>query len=184
MPLRRMTSHTLDGLHGWPRMHAVQYRASFNPAHLAAISGGVVFEGRVVSVNNNGQFELGISGTRMPMFLLQDSDNPDVVNYGGDTMSEPFAWASVLPPQGGRLSALVAIGAYELATTEFDKTRTYNINDLLTAAPGTNIAVSGVLTNDVPNASTPVCGVVSRPPYRNSHGQEVLAFWPVYLPQR
>lgn len=185
MPLRRMTTHTLDVLHGSPQDWRVQYTAKFSATVLSQISGGVVFEGRVVSLNNNGEFELGVSGTRMPMFLIQDTDNPDVVSYSPpyDPKQEPLAPVAIQPGTDIRCSAYVAIGGFELATTEFDQSRTYNYNDTLTAPTGTDINVSGKLTNlNATPYVNAVCGVVSRPPYENPHRKKVLAFWPVYLP--
>lgn len=185
MPLRRMTSHTLDVLYGSPQDWRVEYTAKFSKTALNAISGGVVFEGRVVSLNSNGEFELGVSGTRMPMFLKQDTDNPDVATYTPpyDPTQEPLAPVAIQPGTDVVVSAYVAIGGFELATTEFDSSRTYSYNDTLTAPTGTDINTSGKLTNAnaVPYVNA-VCGVVSRPPYKNAFQRNVLAFWPVYLP--
>jgi len=40
----------------------------------------------------------------------------------------------------------------------------------------------GVLTSVATLYTHPVCGVVSDGVFKNSHGVNVLAFWPVYLP--
>jgi len=180
---RQMFDNTLDVLKGWlpSNMGSVDKAAK--------ISSNVQFTlkaGRVVHLNNSGEFEPGCRGTEMAIFLFQNADDYDVQNFGGtgtDTL-----WVPVHPT--GTITGLVAIGGYELATTEFDKARTYNYNDLLRAPGGNapaNEATSGVLTNqgvvlyNTTNA-TAVCGVVSKPPETNAHGKMVLSFWPIYLP--
>lgn len=178
---RQMTEHALEGLKGWPRPHAVDFHAKFSAAQLAAISGGVAFAGRVVHLNGSGQYEFGITDRSMALFLFQNSDDPDVENPGGDPATVSGAWVPVAPT--GQIMALVATGAYELASTEFDTAQTYAPNDTLTAATGTTLATAGVLTNQsaVPYTN-PVCGVVSRGERTNSHGKQELCFWPVYCP--
>lgn len=178
---RQMTAHTLEALKGWPSPHAVDFPAKFSATQLAAISGNVAFEGRVVHLNDSGEFEFGISGKQMALFLLQNSDDSDVENDGGDPATVAGAWVPIAPT--GVMSGLVAAGAFELASTEFDSAQTYAPNDTLTAATGTTLATAGVLTNQsaVPYTN-PVCGVVSRGKRLNSHGKYELCFWPVYLP--
>jgi hypothetical protein len=183
-----MTEHRLEAPKGWPNPHAVDYAAPMSAAVLAAITGGVVYAGRCVHVNNSGSYELGITGYQMPLFLFNNSDDPDVENPGGDPATRPGAWVAIAPT--GNMMALVAAGAYELATTEFITSRTYNPNDSLYAPTGTTLATSGVLTNLTGTAGTypdeTIVGVVSRgrtpTSARNSHGEHELFFWPVYLP--
>ena len=189
MPVpRQMTEHRLEAPKGWPSPNAVDYAAPMSPAVLAAITGGVVYAGRCVHVNNNGQYELGVTGYQMPLFLFNNSDDPDVENPGGDPATRPQVWVPIAPT--GNMMALPSAGAYELATTEFDTTRTYNPNSSLYAPTGTTLATSGVLTNVAGTAGTypaeTIVGVVSRgrtpASARNSHGEHELFFWPVYLP--
>lgn len=181
MPFRPMTAHKLNGAKGWPRPHAVDFSASFNAAALAAISGGVAFSGRVVHLDSAGEYRFGIANRQMPLFLFQNSDDPDVTNDGGDATTDVGNWVPVSPT--GKMMSLVATGAYELETTEFDSAQTYLPNQSLTAATGTTLATCGVLTNQ---SATPytnaVCGVVSRGEFTNSDGRAMLAFWPVFLP--
>lgn len=186
MPVpRQMTAHTLEAPKGWPSPHAVDFAAPIASSVLAAISGGVVYAGRVAHLNNSGEFELGVGDRHMAIFLFQNSDDPDVENPGGDPATVAGAWVAVAPT--GKVNGFVAAGAYELGSTEFDSTRTYYPNDCLTAVTGTTLATAGVLTNAsaVPYTN-PVCGVVSRgrtpTSSSNSHGQAELYFWPVYLP--
>lgn len=187
MPVpRQMTAHTLEAPKGWPSPHAVDYTAACDATLLSTITGGVVYAGRVVHVNNSGDFELGATGTMMPMFLFNNSDDPDVENPGGDPATVAGAWVAIAPT--GKLMALVAKGAYELASTEFVNNTTYNPNDLLYAPTGTTLATSGVLnkTSTAYPVTSPV-GVVSRgrnntTTAANSHGVHELFFWPIYLP--
>ena len=189
MPVpRQMTAHTLEAPKGWPSPHAVDYQAAFDATQLGAISGNVAFAGRCVHVANDGEFEFGVTGRQMPMFLFQNSDDPDVENPGGDPATVAGAWIAIAPT--GKINAFVAAGAYELASTEFDATQTYNPNDVLYAATGTTLATAGVLTNQgIGGAFWPAVagvGVVSRgrssTSAANSHGVAEVHFWPQYLP--
>ncbi len=178
---RSMTAHTLNPLKGWPSPYAVDYTAKFNASQLAAISGNVAFRGRVVHLDSAGTYRFGVANRHLALFLFQNSDDPDVANDGGNPASEADAWVSIQPT--GPMMALPAVGAYELQSTEFDTAQTYHYNETLTALTGTTLATAGVLTNQsaVPYTNN-VCGVVSRTPFVNSHGRNVLSFWPVYLP--
>lgn len=179
--------------------HALNYlKGYFNPSnvdYVAKLSSNVTIEcygGRVVHINSSGEFETGISATKMPIFLIQADTDNDVSN-AGTTPSGNFMHQAIAP--AGYMSGLVAIGGYELETTEFDSSPNlaYAPNQLLTAiTANTTQATGGVLCNDRAGAggSTGVvrqytdaaCGVVSRGQYTNEHGVSVLAFWPIYMP--
>ena len=163
----------LDALKGWPSESALD--------HSAPLSADVEFDipaGRCVSLDDNGEFVTGVAGTAMAIFLLNGttSHHTDVSNPGGSH------WTPVAPT--GKLSGLVATGAFELETTEFDDQQSYSPNDLLTAPnDDADVAVGGVLTNQsAVQYTNPICGVVSRGVNQNSHGVDALAFWPVWLP--
>lgn len=195
---RQMSDHGLEAPKGWPAPHAVDYTAQFDATQLSTISGNVAFAGRCVSLGTDGEFEFGCTARRMPMWLLQNSDDPDVANSGGSPSTDPHVWVAVAP--SGWMNALVAAGAFELATTEFDTSKTYVTNDLLYAATGTTLATAGVLTNaGISSAFWPAIaavGVVSRgrtptavnaaqqypAKAENSHRVHELFFWPQYLP--
>jgi hypothetical protein len=177
-----MFEHGLDIAKGW-----------FEPAALdfsAKLSANVTFDvpaGRVMHVNAQGEFETGVGETDMGIFMLQGSDSFDVSNPG-TTPGGRFMHQAIAPT--GVMSGLVAKGGYEIESTEFDDNRNYAAGDLLTAAVANGtLATGGVLTNagtgaggDVEQYVDPVCGVVSRGRYVNSHGVPVLAFWPEWLP--
>ena len=177
-----MFEHRLTPTKGW-----------FQPAaldHQAKMSANVEFSpnaGRVVHLNAAGEFEMGIAGASMPLFLFSGASDFDVA-IPGVTPGGLFMHKAISP--AGNLQALVATGGYELQSTEFDTTKTYAPNELLTAAASNcNSATGGVITNAgtgdggrVEQFVDPVCGVVSRGSFNNEHGVPVVAFWPLYLP--
>lgn len=179
MPVRRMTSHTLEVIRGYPALSAVQFTAKLS----SNVTINPVFAGRVCHLNNNRELEMGVAGTQMALFLWNNSDDPTVQNYGGDPATDFQAWVSV-NPEAPRDNALVfpANGAFEIASTEFDPGQTYNPNDLLTAtADNSNATTGGRLTKGT-LGNHAICGVVSRGVRTNAHGQQELCFWSVWLP--
>jgi len=179
---RSMTTHTLEVLHGAKSdTDAVTYTTTFTGSQLTSVTGGVAYAGRCVSLGTTGLFEFGVSGTRMGMWLLMSSNDPDVANYGGDPAVDVDAWVAIAPI--GNLTAMVAAGAFELGTTEYDTAQTYLPNQLLTALTGTTLATCGVMTNQSATQYTnAICGVVSKGEETNGHGRSELRFWPVWLP--
>ncbi len=153
--------------------------------------------GRVVSLNDSGDFVLGLgtTGHAMPLWLFTGPENPSL--FGGDSETPP-RWVDPTTEKAYGAIAYVATGAYEIQTTEFDDQQEYACNDLLKADS------DGKVTNqDVTVYVDQVVGVCSvhenaeniRDPYRgfgtateepprgkNANGYETLTFWPVYLP--
>jgi len=168
---RQMFDHWLESPQGdWPSLHALDFKAKLS----ADVTIDPVFKGRVVHVNDEGEFEMGIAGAQMAMFLLQNSDDADVANEGGDD------WEAAHPT--GVLAAIVANAAVELEDTEFDPGQVYGANDTLTAvASNTNATTGGRITKGTAYTDA-ICGVVSRKAFANANKKMVLAFWPVYLP--
>jgi len=177
-----MYTHALDYLKGWFSPYAIDIAGKMD----AAVTADPIYSGRVVCVtsldadNKTVRFKPGAVGHAMPIFLINGTDQLDVNNYGGT--STTTYWTAIAP--AGTLSGLVAIGSYELQTTEFDTTQTYVVNDLLRAVRSDSVsATAGTLTNaSVTLYTTLVCGVVSRGKTTNALGQTVLSFWPCYLP--
>jgi hypothetical protein len=181
--MAQMFDHTLDAVKGWFHMAALDFTAKLSDNVTIT-----AYAGRCVSLNNDGEFEMGVTGSKMPIFLLQNSTDADVQNAGGSV------WYPISPE--GNLTGLVAKGAYELETTEFDTAQTYYPNDYLRAvASNSNQTTGGRLTNQsvvaLENATslsgstnpTAIVGVVSRAPRkRQTDRNTVLAFWPVYKP--
>jgi hypothetical protein len=177
----QMFEHAMVAMKGWSDAAALDFAAP-----LSANVTFVVPRGRVVHVNAVGQFEMGVGETDMAIFLLNGQADFDVSNpgmsSGGVFMHQP-----IMPV--GIMSGLVATGAYELNTSEYDSGQTYVPGDLLSAgANNTDITKGGVVTNQKQTGGElhqyvdPICGVVSRGVFANEHGINVLAFWPVWLP--
>jgi hypothetical protein len=195
MAPRQMTEHTLNGVKGWPSPSAVDYSASFEASGSGGDSGlhddFVAFSGSLVSLNSSGNYVYGVAAGAMPMWLFQNSDDPDVQNDGGVSMGGSGvagAWHAVAPT--GKMLALPAAGAYELATTEFSGVKgDYTPNIPLIPASNSdagNNAARGQVdagTTVIAAADTAdVVGIVSRVGSTNSHGKDEVSFWPVYLP--
>ncbi len=181
--------HALDYLKGWPNPAAVDFVAKKS----ANVTVAQVYGGRVVHLNNSNEFELGAVGTQMPIFCIQGSDSFDVANLS--TTANGHQWYGIAP--AGHMSGLVAVGSYELETTEYDQTATYHPNDLLHSPTelqdtATDNAGAGLLYNHrnwgggnagiIVQFVDHVCGVVSRGARVNSMRQNVLSFWPYFLP--
>jgi len=173
-----MFEHGLDVKKGWFDMASLDYSAK--------LSGNVTYtlpRGRVVHLALEGGREVfvpGCSTTGVSIFLLNGSNDADVSNPG-TTAGGKFMHQAVAPT--GKLSGLVATGGYEIATTEYVTSNTYNPGDLLTAPASGGAAVEGVLTNSgVTQFVNPVCGVVSSGAVKNHNGVQTLSFWSVYLP--
>ncbi len=174
--------HAIDVPKGWFDMTALDF--------VTRLSSNVTFDvpaGRIVHLNSNGEFEMGVHQTGMPLVLLTGSTSFDVANPGTSAAGN-FIHQTVLP--AGNMTGLVCKGGYEIQSTEFDTTRNYVPGQLLTAAANnSNAATGGVLTNagtgtggDVRQFVDPVCGVVARGVLTNHHGVQVLDFWPEWLP--
>lgn len=177
--------HGLNPRKGWFQPHALDCQAK--------LSDNVTFDvpaGRVAHLNAAGEYEMGISGTKMPIFLFSGSTDADVSNPG-TSAGGYFAHQAIMPD--GDMLGLVATGGYEVETTEFEVTSSYGAyarNQLLTAtASNTVLATGGVLTNDGTGASgnvkqfvDPVCGVVSAPVRQTLHKISVLSLWTYFLP--
>jgi hypothetical protein len=188
MPVpRQMTAHTLEAPKGWPSPHAVDFASKIS----ANVTIDPVFAGRCVHLNAVGEFEMGVpddvGDCSMPIFLFQNSDDPDVENPGGDPATEKGVWVAVAPT--GKIMGLVAAGAYELETTEFEPNATagaYVPGDALHAIPDNANAVTGgrLTRNGIDAYDHHLVGIVSRGEFENSHQQNALAFWPYNLPRQ
>lgn len=176
-----ITSKGMDVKKGWFDMASLDYSAKLSPSVTTEVPAG-----RVVHVDANGNFTPGAHNTNVAIFLIQGSDDADVSNPGGD-LSDPSVFLHVPVRPSGNMSGLVATGGYEIATTEFDKTKTYTPGDLLTADN------TGVITNaGVVQYVNPVVGVVSSGrsgmssfggnAQLNHNNIPSLSFWCCWLP--
>lgn len=172
---RQMTAYTLNALKGWPAPAAVDFHTTYDPSVIA--DGAVVLAGSVCHLSDAGQYLLGVGNKAvMPLFMFNSSDDPDVVNDGGDASTTRGVFIPINPT--GQAMSLVAVGAYELVSTAF-VADTYLPNDHLTSALTGGTAgqlAKGTLW------SVTICGIVSRGVVDNGYGNDALAFWPVFLP--
>lgn len=174
---RDMTSQTLNALKGWPHMAAVDFSAKFSATILAAR----VPAGAVVSLNPSVEYVLGVGNTnRMPLFTFNASDDPDVVNDGGDPTTEKGVWVGMTP--SGAALAFPAVIAAELVSTNYDTDNPadYVPNAKLTS-PVEVSALAGKLVLGTLGTHT-IVGVVSQGIVNNGYGTDAVAFWPVFLP--
>jgi hypothetical protein len=182
-----MFEHCLDELKGWPDESALDFDAHLSPN----VTVDPVFGGTCVHVNQDGQFELGVGNSDVGIFLLQGSQELDVSNPGGNH------WVAIAPT--GKMSGLVALGGFELETTEFNQGTgvEYVPGNQLTAPTeavitGTNKVMAGKLFKTrgwaggnnaaVAAGRDPICAVVSRRNHINHHRVPVVTFWPTYIP--
>lgn len=179
MPVNQMWEHILNPVKGWWHRNALDFAAKVS-ANVTI----TVYPGRCMSLNSSGELETGVADARMPLFVFQGSEHFDVKN-AGDMANGRYAWHPTQPR--GYVNCLVATGGYELETTEFDTTKTYAPNDLLTATvANTTQATGGQITKGSGLAAyaQACCGVVSRVVHTQTEGGvSVLSFWPIYLPQ-
>ena len=175
---RQMFDHTLDAIKGWFQMAALDFTAKISANVTVS-----VYAGRCAHINSVGEFELGCTGSMMPIFLLQNGTDNDVSNDGGTT------WYPIGPT--GTITGLVGSGSYELETTEFDSANTYAPNEYLRCKSSSQSSTDGgLLTNANTVAAeagsgnpTNIVGVVSRGVRkRQSDRNNVLAFWTIYKP--
>ena len=177
---RQMTANTLNALKGWPSQSAVDYSTKLD----SNVTVDPVLAGSVVHVDpTSGNYKLGAAADSMPLFLFQNSDDPDVANDGGDAAQggDKGVWVPVSP--SGNVMALVATGAYELVSTAYVAASTYTINLPLTSDDTVGNANVGKLDATVWGGGKTVCGVISRGVVDNGYGHNGVAFWPYFLPK-
>ncbi len=190
--------NAIDFLKGWPSPSAVDKTAA-----LSSNVTGKALSGRCVHLNSSGQFELGAVGTQMPIFLIPASTDYDVSNPA--PVGSLYTWTALLP--AGVLGGLVAVGSYELETTEYDTGSTFHCNDPLHSPveaeiTGADKSQAGMLYNAkkwtggssaaIAAYTNNICGIVSG---GNIHSDtpttgvrvnqlkaNVLPFWPYFLP--
>lgn len=180
MAVRRMTDHALQGISGYPRMHALMCKAKLSSAARSA----QLYAGSVVSLDSNLEFAIGVANTSnthspMAIFLLQDYDAPDVLNDGGDPSADDnFPWVPTAPTKVN--SGLVATGSYELASTQYTTANEANMTPGRVLKGDTS---TGKLDITTVGSGTPIVGTVSRGVLTaKATKKKMLYFWPVYCP--
>jgi hypothetical protein len=173
----QMTDETLNALKGWATdMHALDYVAKLDPSVVVRVPAG-----SCLHLNSSGNYVPGVGNLKvMPLFNFQASDAVDVINDGGDPATDKENWVGISP--SGNMMTLVATGAYELVSTNFDDQVDYAPNDALTSPTVAGGGVdAGMLTKGTMGTNC-ICGLVSRGVVDNGYGADALAFWPVCLP--
>ena len=178
----------LNASKGWFSPYALDKTAS-----VAADSAAITM-GSVCSLNANANLQLGLAVNAMPLFAFSQiesytGDGPagKVANMAGHMAGRFYVGpnAENIPAnrvQGTaatRVLCFVAVGSYELETTQFVAGR-YAPNDPLTApAPDADnegkLLVGEFYTNTI-------CGIVSDGVATNNYGKSILRFWPVFIP--
>lgn len=160
---KRMFDHFCDTILGVRAPHQVSVSRPIKAADLALVTGGVVHCGRIVTQDGAGNWQVGASDQKPPFVLLNNSDDLDVVNDGGDPTTDPRATVSVTPPK--KLLAVLVNASSCFESTEFDTTKTYTEGQALAAPRVTDdgdtfLDECGVLTNDCTLYTDDIVGFV------------------------
>lgn len=220
--------HTLGALKGWSQDGCLDTEVvlssniNLGSAHNPIVSGLCVHAESLQSVTDvygaafvhkSPVVEMGCGpGDGVPMFLWPNAFDPDVSNPGtiaGDpvygTTDRPPDFISTMPKPavaGADSFALVALGGYELETTEYDTDQTYSVGQPLRAVTSNTDANGGKLTNQrgtsaafnsdgvvqyVGNSSTvttwdTIVGWISRGEAQNANRRSLIAFYPDFVP--
>lgn len=157
--------HLLITISGWTGMHDLQKAAKFK-------DGEVFYRGALVSLDTNGELVAGLSSAiAMPLFAINAYNDLDVNSDVGNTAGE------------GIVGTMVAVGGYEIRTTEFEPTGTYAPNVQLEADAGTAGFVVSKSADWGKNGNGACVGVCVGPTNTENYNQETVGFWPVYLPE-
>ena len=172
--------HELNASKGWFSPYALD-----KTADQAADSTEIIM-GSVCSLNAQGRVQLGLDVNAIPLFAFSaiesfDGEGPagGVANIAGHMSGRFYGALAGQATAARRVLCLVALGAYELETTEF-VAGTYVSNQPLTAAaPGE--ANEGKLVAGEYYVDT-ICGAVSDGVAVNNHSKSILRFWPLFIP--
>lgn len=178
--------------------HAIKVLRGFDPitalTKVFPIASGQennALEGRVGHLDSNGQWVPGGTGTQVPIFLLPE---PNRLVDG-----QPY-FQMGLPETANYRYGLVGLAGFEIQTTEFDTSKTYVTNAILTANSDGTLTTPTTALNETMNVW--VCGICSyaqigegtdiyRPQSLTKGtkvtadylGKPVLTLWTYFLPQ-
>lgn len=205
---RPMTKHAAELLKGPLPIFdkVIDHQAQFDSTQLSTISGGYVPKGRIVSLDSNGKWLLGVGQTNatlsVPWFLFgSNSDDPDVITGGGGDPSADYG-AYVPGTPSGKMNAICLLDCHVIQTTEFVGGVDYAVNTALSAPdPATYstaadlLNLAGVVAKTISAAAVKpykhtIIGYVlykytSATPdkfTKNAHGKRVLTFVSTFLP--
>lgn len=158
-----------------------EYRLEFSAPVKDEADSYKIFQGSVVSLNDDGQFVAGCAiGTGVnfpvPMISMKNIFDPDVTTGVTGVDYTTSTYSSV----GGNITAIPCTGSYEIETTEFTE-GTYKPNDGV-IVDGTNKGKVTVATAK-PGSTEVYVGFVSRAPYKPANfNQKRLAFFTNFIP--
>ena len=147
--------HSLTAAKGWFEMAALDFQSAIDPSVISPVQ-----DGRCMHLYLYGRYpknctvKTGVTSTSMPLFVWHGNTDYDVAN----TASLPngrFMMQSIGPT--GIAQFLVAKGAYELETTEYDTSwnnGAYAANTLLTAIANDSGTTGGLITGKGSSVST------------------------------
>ena len=161
----QMYDHELNAVKGWMAdPHSLDKAAEI----ASGVSG--IFAGMCISLDAaSGKWKRGCLNGEMPAFAFQNQTDFDVNSDVGNI-------------SGGKLTGLVAVGAYELETTEYMGLG-FAPNVPLTAH-NTADANQGKVKATTLGSSDMIVGICNRGPTANEFGKSMVRFWPVCLPKR
>lgn len=163
----QMFDHELNPVKGWPSPYALDKSKGIK----AGVTG--IVPGRVCSIDpGTDAIVLGCPASatvaQMPLFAFPGQTDLDVIGDTGNI-------------SGGHMVFLVATGAYELESTEYNA-GTYTPGIPL-AVDNTIGATLGKLKATVMNGGLCVVGIISDSgPLTNDFGKTVIRFWSCFLP--
>jgi len=199
--------HLLTPISGYNGMHDLQFQgngdsaANWNRGSLLGLDADgelIPFEDLAGTLGGhamalfaiNASYDLDVTGGGAWGAGANSLFRVDAGNIAGQTLASDNS--TVLTKKVG---TLVATGGFELVTTEFNTGSTYNENDPLIGYT----TVGGEPTDSYPEGwldvgtiqaggelalEENIVGVVSTGARTETYGQDVLQFWPVYLPAR
>jgi len=162
---QQMYDHECNVLKGWWHMHALDKSG-------VIADGEVILAGSVCYMDQSKEFRAGLPENVLGMFAWPSSGDYDVSADVGNIQSKVFM-------------ALPTTGPYELQTTEYDDTMTYNVNDYLTGwdqqLADYTPALKGKVRLGSPYVNT-IVGICSAAPERNENGKLWMSLWTYHLP--
>ena len=199
--LSRQSEHAAVIAHG---AHP-EYRLEF-PAEVANDANATsIYQGSVVSLNENGQYVLGCgagsaSNFPVPCISMKNVFDPDVatgkvadpveVEVSGETVTFYNPRKSTFSAVGGIITAIPCTGSYEIETTEFVTGSTYHPNDALIvgSTAGVDLGKIDVAPATLKNPyaagnASPVIGFVSKATFTvDAYQQKRISFWANFIP--
>jgi hypothetical protein len=215
----QMITNELNPVKGWPSPYAVDKTLAVNigatstATQLTLADAKTYFvSGRVATqLSTNGKLVLGVQDHAagicpMPLFIFPNARDFDVLGDDGNMVGMNTQGVNFAYTGGGNspftpaplVTGLVAVGSYELETTEWQAADVANLvpGRLLTASAqdatnATTLGNSGRLLSftATPGVAKVVCGVVSdgliNSEFVNAptNAQKRLRFWPTFVPR-